>query len=894
MLFEAAYDYTPKDDGEIELKQGDRCYVKNPIANTEGWLDGVNYRSKESGQFPGTYCKIIEYDTQLPVPPRPQAKPVAEHRKTIINGHTLEKIVIIKPVWCSLCEEYIWGGGKISLICSGCFLCAHYGCHQNFSRMNCGEQVLSRRRTKADILKPVEEWSRDEVLEWMVAVHLHPYIHIIKKQNITGRELLQITIEHLQDWGIDFNLHGKIFVMCIEELRGGQPNISSPHIGQLKDNTNISTHVKLFEHSFTTFQKCDICDKAMFGVFRQGLMCAACGIQCHRSCAFASIRECNESYIRARRPSDSEDPSFCCNYNSKTIPAVLRKCVEAVERYGLNTPNVYTSYAPYEQVEALRSALNQDPLSVNMNDEYWSDPRCPAYVLKTFLIELPDPLLPFEEYDNFIALSNQDSSTAEQYGQIKMLLKGWQVSHLDYVMRHLIKMSKYNANNGMTLEKLSKIFSMYLIRPEDGEARVFIANLQSHQKVVHMLLCEASQSESHAIPDYDSEPWFWADATRKDISHRLHGTPDGSFLVRPSEERKGGWTLTVRKDGKDRLIRVIQRDGRCGFREDLLNFSNLKELVHHFSIHSLEDYNEKLNIKLTNPCGKPESNPEEDDALLTERYKEVDDMLKEIKLLEFQVEDQQRLLEECKIMSESQTDIVSFIDEQITLAQQQYNEASAQDRQDIQTSLTNLNDLLRQEKTVWQELDEKLMDLKQACNVLNTELTERSTELPNLQEEYNRIYQKMRDTNPTALREKESEDLKEIYDYLPNAAKLPTKKQHMEDLEEKYWLFPYKLERNEITRMLENKPNGTFFVRESANYPYVITLVHDNVIKHVPVLQGPNGYGFAEPHNIYRTLHELINHYHNQSLRMHNKNLDTTLQTPYRFLEHTGDEPIYE
>lgn len=42
-----------------------------------------------------------------------------------------------------------------------------------------------------------------------------------------------------------------------------------------------------------------------------------------------------------------------------------------------------------------------------MNDEYWSDPRCPAYVLKTFLIELPDPLLPFEEYDNFIALSSK-------------------------------------------------------------------------------------------------------------------------------------------------------------------------------------------------------------------------------------------------------------------------------------------------------------------------------------------------------------------------------------------------------------------------------------------------------------------------------------------------------
>lgn len=79
--------------------------------------------------------------------------------------------------------------------------------------------------------------------------------------------------------------------------------------------------------------------------------------------------------------------------------------------------------------------------------------------------------------------------------------------------------------------------------------------------------------------------------------------------------------------------------------------------------------------------------------------------------------------------------------------------------------------------------------------------------------------------------------------------------------------------------------------------PYLILSLldrYDSSIKHIPILKGPNGYGFAQPHNIYPTLHELINHYHHQSLRMHNKHLDTTLQFPYRFLEQTEDEPIYD
>ena len=57
-----------------------------------------------------------------------------------------------------------------------------------------------------------------------------------------------------------------------------------------------------------------------------------------------------------------------------------------------------------------------------------------------------------------------------------------------------------------------------------------------------------------------------------------------------------------RKEGKDRLIKIIARDDRVGFREDLLDYTSLHELVEHFRKHSLKGYNEKLDVKLKYPC----------------------------------------------------------------------------------------------------------------------------------------------------------------------------------------------------------------------------------------------------------------------------------------------------
>ena len=58
-----------------------------------------------------------------------------------------------------------------------------------------------------------------------------------------------------------------------------------------------------------------------------------------------------------------------------------------------------------------------------------------------------------------------------------------------------------------------------------------------------------------------------------------------------------------RKDGVNRLIRILFRDGYYGF-ADPLEFRSVVQLVEHYRHHSLQPYSPKLDITLQEPVSK--------------------------------------------------------------------------------------------------------------------------------------------------------------------------------------------------------------------------------------------------------------------------------------------------
>ncbi|KAL9951415.1 hypothetical protein ACROYT_G044074 [Oculina patagonica] len=122
--FRVIYHFEPRDERDIAIQEGDIMIVAKPVIDLTGWLTGENTRTKEVGEFPGTYVEYIGDVEELPQeekpptppprPPRPSRRgtggsstPRSESNETDESGgHSLAETSAMRPIWCSQCEYY--------------------------------------------------------------------------------------------------------------------------------------------------------------------------------------------------------------------------------------------------------------------------------------------------------------------------------------------------------------------------------------------------------------------------------------------------------------------------------------------------------------------------------------------------------------------------------------------------------------------------------------------------------------------------------------------------------------------------------------------------------------------------------------------------------------------
>lgn len=106
-----------------------------------------------------------------------------------------------------------------------------------------------------------------------------------------------------------------------------------------------------------------------------------------------------------------------------------------------------------------------------MNFDDYGDMHLPAVILKTFLRELPQPLLTFQAYEQILGITSVESSLRVTHCRLILRsLPEHNYAVLRYLMGFLHEVSLESISNKMNSSNLACVFGLNLIWPSQGVA----------------------------------------------------------------------------------------------------------------------------------------------------------------------------------------------------------------------------------------------------------------------------------------------------------------------------------------------------------------------------------------------------------------------------------------
>ncbi|XP_063276802.1 rho GTPase-activating protein 25 [Prinia subflava] len=195
------------------------------------------------------------------------------------------------------------------------------------------------------------------------------------------------------------------------------------------------------------------------------------------------------------------------------VPILVQECAEFIREHGVGEEGIFRLPGQDNLVRQLRDAFDAGERPSFHRD---TDVHTVASLFKLYLRELPEPVVPWLQYEDFLlcgqALEADETKGHQELLKQLSLLPRDNYNLLSYICRFLYEIQLNSSVNKMSVDNLATVIGVNLIRPKIEDPAVIMRGTPQVQKVMTVMI---SDHEKLFPPSKDVPPSPPAQKTEK-------------------------------------------------------------------------------------------------------------------------------------------------------------------------------------------------------------------------------------------------------------------------------------------------------------------------------------------------------------------------------------------
>ncbi|XP_023858774.1 rho GTPase-activating protein 25 [Salvelinus sp. IW2-2015] len=176
-------------------------------------------------------------------------------------------------------------------------------------------------------------------------------------------------------------------------------------------------------------------------------------------------------------------------FGSHMVPILVQKCAEFIREHGLSEEGIFRLPGQDNTVKQFRDAFNAGERPSFPID---TDVHTVASLLKLYLRELPEPVVPWTQYQDFLdcspMLDPNSAAGRERLEKQISILPRTNYNLLSYICRFLFEVQQSSKVNKMSVENLATVIGINLLKSQIEDPITMMKDTPQIQKLMTVMI----------------------------------------------------------------------------------------------------------------------------------------------------------------------------------------------------------------------------------------------------------------------------------------------------------------------------------------------------------------------------------------------------------------------